>query len=1019
MKFSLAGPIRYTLSKDWYTYGATTAEAVSFLDKDSILAWWRLDQDVSTSGSEVQDSSGNGRVLTAAADSNRPSFDSGDSPSPRIQDSSLLFATDDFLRREEDDDVFSFGNGTSDNPFSISFYVKPTTLDGDEETQVIVGKFHTTGNNNEYLIYIRNDDLRFEIYSGGNASIVARVSTTTDIFTAGEWVHIVCTYDGRAGANANAGMKIYVNGSLEDTNPGGSGTFVAMSNTTTPLCIGNAASAESTLELNGNLADVAIWGKELSSKTALALYKASVQDVFSNFRNWANKRSTATPGKRVSATYQGININSVVSASSDAFALGVLPFAHVEHKKTNIFRGADQLFVSNFDDTVSFPRPSYFGSQNETRKIGSITITRHFNFTKRNALNNQAREGSYIIPDSARPGGPFVRSLEFVADLDSETFSTAGAINEDQVTYGVKGLEEGDTAGAASRLYDAINAATTTLVAGKPLLNLDAHYSSGTSTIYLMLKDADPISVPVPGYSPTEILGTAIAPDGDTPAVAYATPLASSRKEQLPFPFTDDRDFHGIMSQAKYSTPVSLESPKWSFGIGQSSKHDDEGHFMDGNDFYATSYLTYSGSSALWPINLSNAGSLIGRSFDGVMECFDIRNVVTLDLDLKYDGRTIRGEVQGCYGSNFRGSTEITNSETLTNSTHTPFLDACELFGFNNNPTGLEYAESLQSEGKITVVGSNVTDFIESGGGGFTLQDATGKGALFLLDFTRGPGTIRADQQLQYRDPRNDPNGRNWLFHFSGNGIADKAGLAEIVKDAINFARDAGSIGITATRNSETINLKQNLGGMPGNTEINVTPYLVDVIFTVDNFSGGSSPIGTITAKGAPVHYKFDTRNMFPVDEEGVELIDQDARPQPYLWYSDAFKSSVKWLPSKAGGLNYLNMERSDLAPFIERTYVQQYYQPLTAHNEDNSITLDPIVSAVTNLSSSVYSTGLRYAHGQSGIPKVDGRFISPYQHNVFHKPRRGETASEFPLRAGNTGFYYSGKTDSIAFGDL
>ena len=46
MKFSLAGPIQYTLSRDWHTYGASLTEAVSFVDKDSILAWWRLDQDV-------------------------------------------------------------------------------------------------------------------------------------------------------------------------------------------------------------------------------------------------------------------------------------------------------------------------------------------------------------------------------------------------------------------------------------------------------------------------------------------------------------------------------------------------------------------------------------------------------------------------------------------------------------------------------------------------------------------------------------------------------------------------------------------------------------------------------------------------------------------------------------------------------------------------------------------------------------------------------------------------------------
>ena len=85
MKFSLAGPIQYTLGKDWYTYGATAAAAVSFLDKSSLLAWWRLDTDVSASCAEGPDSSGNGHVLTAPTDADRPSLDSGDAPSSRIQ----------------------------------------------------------------------------------------------------------------------------------------------------------------------------------------------------------------------------------------------------------------------------------------------------------------------------------------------------------------------------------------------------------------------------------------------------------------------------------------------------------------------------------------------------------------------------------------------------------------------------------------------------------------------------------------------------------------------------------------------------------------------------------------------------------------------------------------------------------------------------------------------------------------------------------------------------------------------
>ena len=177
--------------------------------------------------------------------------------------------------------------------------------------------------------------------------------------------------------------------------------MLAMTTTTAPVSIGNIASAESTTELHGNLSDVAIWAKELSAGDAAALYNASIYGAFENYRDWSKKKSTATPGTRVSATYQGINIESSVSASADSFALGVLPFVHVQHNPTKFFRGNEQLFVNNFDDSVSLPIQTFVPRSQLKKKAASITVTKHPGTYAKDAEDN-ITAGVYTIPDGLR-----------------------------------------------------------------------------------------------------------------------------------------------------------------------------------------------------------------------------------------------------------------------------------------------------------------------------------------------------------------------------------------------------------------------------------------------------------------------------------------------------------------------------------------------------------------------------------------------------------------------------------------
>jgi hypothetical protein len=82
-------------------------------------------------------------------------------------------------------------------------------------------------------------------------------------------------------------------------------------------------------------------------------------------------------------------------------------------------------------------------------------------------------------------------------------------------------------------------------------------------------------------------------------------------------------------------------------------------------------------------------------------------------------------------------------------------------------------------------------------------------------------------------------------------------------------------------------------------------------------------------------------------------------------------------------------------------------------HNDDNSPTLDPIISAIMNLSSSIYPSVFDSDTNKWKHPEA------PFKNDNWVGPRKGQFTPDMPQVYGCTGFYYSRKPDSIAFGDL
>lgn len=172
----------------------------------------------------------------------------------------FIAANADIIRIDDHDD-FSFGNGSTDSPFSVCFWADFDNVDisfaymtkGDASKQEWEW-YYEAG-----LTFLLVDDSTGTGYEGRKTSAYL----AGDGFS-NSYHHICGTYDGTGGTGADGGIDIYVNGIVDDQTSIGTG-YTSMHNGTSDLYFGDLPRAAGNWYFDGQLTKILITSDVLTA----------------------------------------------------------------------------------------------------------------------------------------------------------------------------------------------------------------------------------------------------------------------------------------------------------------------------------------------------------------------------------------------------------------------------------------------------------------------------------------------------------------------------------------------------------------------------------------------------------------------------------------------------------------------------------------------------------------------------------------------------------------------------------
>jgi hypothetical protein len=152
---------------------------------------------------------------------------------------------------------FTFGNGTTDSPFTVGARIFRTA-----DTSAICSKYYGGGvYKYEWRVIVASNALTFNGYDFSAAAYRGR-SSSSIAASKGKWQTIICRY---VGGTSAAAWEIWADGLKIDNADFASGAYVAMEPTISPFTIGVEQQGVVPIYASGQIADLTIWRNAIST----------------------------------------------------------------------------------------------------------------------------------------------------------------------------------------------------------------------------------------------------------------------------------------------------------------------------------------------------------------------------------------------------------------------------------------------------------------------------------------------------------------------------------------------------------------------------------------------------------------------------------------------------------------------------------------------------------------------------------------------------------------------------------
>jgi hypothetical protein len=180
-----------------------------------------------------------------------------------------------------DSPTLSFGDGSSDVPFSMRVWIKPTAVVG---WQPLLTKSPDIDTNREILWSLNGSGIYCALYDRNGANRIARTKAS-GVITASVQNHCVMTYNG---TGVSTGIKLFVNKVQVDNANDDLGSYAAMEDTNSPVELGREEIGPD-LHYGGKMDEFAIWRRELSPDEIKEDYNNGKARIIHGLGNYTNR----------------------------------------------------------------------------------------------------------------------------------------------------------------------------------------------------------------------------------------------------------------------------------------------------------------------------------------------------------------------------------------------------------------------------------------------------------------------------------------------------------------------------------------------------------------------------------------------------------------------------------------------------------------------------------------------------------------------------------------------------------